>query len=253
MNQPAIYVGRVMHHRLLPKQHRFSYAHYFVRFPLDEMAALKVPGFSLDKFNLFSFYSKDHGPRDGSNLAEWARGVLSRNDITTADGEIDLYALPRVLGYVFNPVSFWFCHDKQHALRAILCEVNNTFGEHHVYLLAHPDLCPIEEGQELRSQKLFHVSPFMATEGGYRFSFKWHDKAVFRIDHHDNQGNLLLATTLAGAPRDYTSRNFFKLLLRFMWLTVLVMLRIHWHALLLWGKGLKFFSKPVPPDEEVTK
>lgn len=253
MNTPLIYVGQVMHHRLLPKTHRFTYKNYLLRCSVANLEALKIPFFSLERFNLFSFYQKDHGARDGSSLDVWARTLLRANQINTVDGEIVLYALPRVLGYVFNPVSFWFCHDAQGDVRAILCEVNNTFGERHIYLLAQPDQQPIEEGQALSCKKIFHVSPFMATEGSYRFNFHWKDKAVFCINHHDDAGNLLLVTALSGQPSSYNSRNLLKLFMRFFWLTAAVVLRIHWHAFLLWSKGLKFFRKPAPPNQKISR
>jgi len=252
MTAPRIYVGQVMHQRLSPRPHRFSYAHYFLRFALSDVAALRVPFFSLERFNLFSFYRRDHGARDGSDLATWAHDLLLENGITMADGEIYLHTLPRMLGYVFNPVSFWFCHDKAGEVRAILCEVNNTFGERHIYLLAHADQSAIQENQELRCHKIFHVSPFMATEGSYRFNFIWQKEAIFCINHYAPDDTLLLVTALAGKPQTYSSRALIKLFLRHFWLTLAVMLRIHLQAFALWRKGLKFFSKPSPPTKETS-
>lgn len=253
MNAPRLYVGQVMHQRLSPRAHGFSYAHYFLRIPLSNLDALKVSFFSLERFNLFSFYRRDHGARDGSDLASWARGVLLENGITAADGEIYLHTLPRMLGYVFNPVSFWFCHDQADAVRAIVCEVNNTFGERHLYLLAHADQSPIQENQQLSCQKIFHVSPFMATEGSYRFSFQWQENALFCINHYAPDDTLLLVTALSGKPQPYRSRALLQLFLRHFWLTLAVMLRIHLQAFALWRKGLKFFSKPAPPTQELSK
>ncbi|MGZ8256509.1 MAG: DUF1365 domain-containing protein [Gallionella sp.] len=253
MNAPRIYLGQVMHQRFSPRAHGFSYAHYFLRCSVDELAALRVPFFSLERFNLFSFYRRDYGARDGSDLAAWARALLLENGITAADGAIYLHTLPRVLGYVFNPISFWFCHDQAGEVRAIVCEVNNTFGERHIYLLAHPDQSPILENQTLHCQKIFHVSPFMATEGNYRFTFKWQEYAVFCINHYAPDDTLLLATALSGKPQAYSSRALIKLFFRHLWLTLAVMLRIHWQAFALWRKGIKFFTKPAPPIQEISK
>ncbi len=253
MSAPRIYVGQVHHQRVAPCAHGFSYAHYFLRIALSNIEALRVPFFSLERFNLFSFYRRDHGPRDGSDLATWARAVLLENGITRADGEIYLYTLPRMLGYVFNPVSFWFCHDNAGDVRAIVCEVNNTFGERHLYLLAHADQSPIQENQQLPCQKIFHVSPFMATEGSYRFRFQWQEQVRFRINHYAPDDTLLLTTALAGKPQTYNSRALIQLFLRHFWLTLAVMVRIHLQALALWRKGLKFFAKPVPPTKELSK
>jgi DUF1365 family protein len=161
--------------------------------------------------------------------------------------------MPRILGYVFNPVSFWFCHDQAGEVRAILCEVNNTFGERHIYLLAHDDQSPIQEHQTLRCRKIFHVSPFMATQGSYRCTFGWKTDLNFCINHHATDDSLLLVTALSGKAKTYHSRALLLLFLRHFWLTAAVMLRIHIQAFLLWRKGLKFFSKPTPPTQEISK
>lgn len=225
----------------------------FLAINVANLSALKNTFFSLEKFNLFGFYRKDHGARDGSNLETWARQLLADAGFTNATGQIVLYAMPRVLGYVFNPVSFWFCHDEQGLVCAILCEVNNTFGERHIYLLAHQDGQEILQNQTLQCREIFHVSPFMDIQGGYEFSFVWGERAHFFINHHDEQGALLLATSQLGDARAYTRSNLLKLFLRFFWLTLAVMLRIHIQAFSLWRKGLKFFTKPVPPAKEISR
>ena len=166
-----LYFGRVMHHRLRPAEHRFVYPVFFMRVPLSDPHSLAGPLFGVNRPKLFSFMFRDHGARDGSAPIDWIRALLEREGLDAADGEVWLQAFPRVLGYVFNPVSFWFCHDRAGALRAILCEVNNTFGETHHYLLAEPGGGPIPANAELAARKVFHVSPFCAIEGGYRFRF----------------------------------------------------------------------------------
>ncbi|HJS38938.1 MAG TPA: DUF1365 domain-containing protein, partial [Burkholderiales bacterium] len=124
--------GTVMHRRLRPVEHRFAYRVFFLRLPLTRLAEAALP---VNRPGLASFHFRDHGARDGTHPLAWIRGVLAREGIE-ADGEVWLHCFPRVLGYVFNPVSFWFCEDREGKLRAVLAEVNNTFGERHSYLLA---------------------------------------------------------------------------------------------------------------------
>ena len=148
--------------------------------------------FSINRWNLASFYYRDHGARDGSAPLDWIRQVLRDADIDCADGEVWLQCFPRLLGYVFNPVSFWFCEDRHAKLRAILVEVNNTFGESHAYLLAHADQRPIQDGELLEARKQFHVSPFFPVEGRYRFRFTQDKQPTrARIDYRDMDGPLL--------------------------------------------------------------
>jgi DUF1365 family protein len=248
-----LFFGNVMHSRLRPRRNRFRYRVFFLRVPVDRPEALERPLLSVERFNLFSFHRGDHGPRDGSALEPWIRALLAREGIDSADGEIWLQTFPRVLGYVFNPVSFWLCHDRAGALRAVLCEVNNTFGEHHNYLLAHPDHRPIVDGDRLAARKVFHVSPFCEVRGGYRFRFQFREGAcAVRIDYHDADG-LLLATAVSGRPAPLGTRNLLRAFVLYPWMTLGVILRIHWQALRLWLKGVPFHAKPFPPSEETTR
>jgi DUF1365 family protein len=158
-----------------------------------------------------------------------------------------------MLGYVFNPVSFWLCHDRHGALRAVLCEVNNTFGESHHYLLAHEDQRPIGPDDEMRARKVFHVSPFCAVRGNYRFRFDLEsERAMVRIDYDDGEG-MLLATSVVGRGQRLRTRTQLRALLCYPWMTLGVIARIHWQALKLWGKGVPFFRKPAPPAQEISR
>jgi DUF1365 family protein len=170
--KPTIYFGNVMHARLRPRRNSFRYRVFFLRLPLSKLNDISNPLFSVNRWNLFSFQFSDHGARDGTPPEPWIRELLLREGVHTADGEVVLQTFPRVLGYVFNPVSFWLCHDRDGGLRAILCEVNNTFGEHHNYLLAHPDGSLIEPDDVLEARKVFHVSPFCDIKGKYVFRFR---------------------------------------------------------------------------------
>jgi DUF1365 family protein len=192
----------------------------------------------VDRRNLLSFFSKDHGPRDGSPLLPWIEGVLAEHGLAH-DGEIVLQTFPRVLGYVFNPVSFWFCHDRDGRLIAILAEVNNTFGGTYSYLL-HQGGEALTDGEEMHADKLFHVSPFNEVEGAYRFRFQL-ERAVqrARIDYDDADGELLL-TSISGKPRPWSVAALLAAFLRMPLLTAGVIARIHWQALKLWLKGVPF-------------
>jgi hypothetical protein len=250
---PQLYLGHVMHRRLRPVVHAFVYPVFYVQLPVRDLAAAQCGVFSVDRRNLLSFHSRDHGPRDGSPLLPWIEGVLAEHGLPS-DGEIVLQTCPRVLGYVFNPVSFWYCHDRCGRLIAILAEVNNTFGGTHGYLL-HRQGAPLADGEELRAGKVFHVSPFNQIEGGYRFRFQ-REGLIQRacIDYDDAQGELL-RTAIAGRPYPWSSRALIRAFLRMPLLTLGVMARIHWQALKLWRKGVPFHgANPVPrPLQEETQ
>lgn len=242
-----------MHARRRPVRHAFLYPVFFVRLPLGDRGPTGTGLFSVDRPNLFNVRTRDHGPRDGSDLLTWIRELLHREGITTADGDVTLQTFPRILGFVFNPVSFWLCRDRAGALRAVLCEVNNTFGEHHNYLVAHPDGRPIAPGDVLEARKVFHVSPFCRVAGRYRFRFRESAGRVrFLIDYHDDDGKLL-ATSVSGVAEPMSTRALLKIFAEYPWMTLAVVLRIHWQAARLWAKRVPFFRKPPPPLEETTR
>lgn len=248
-----LFSGRVMHYRVRPTRHRFNYRVFFIRFSLDQMESLQGALFSLNGSNLFSLRVADYGPRDGSDLRPWIRALLTREGLPFADGEIWLQTFPRVLGYAFNPVSFWLCHDRTGALRAVLAEVNNTFGEYHHYLLSHRDGRPIMAGDELTARKVFHVSPFIDVRGTYRFRFRTDPTdSLFRIDYEDGTGTLLY-TTISGQAEPLSSRALALAFARGPLMTLGVMARIHYQALRLWLKRVEFFAKPTPPARDLTR
>lgn len=253
MDAEIIY-GEVMHRRLRPVENRFSYPVFFLRLPLSRLESLEGPLFSLNRWNLFSLHYRDHGARDGTRPLAWVRALLEREDIPQADGEVWLHTFPRVLGYVFNPVSFWFCEDRAGCTRAIVAEVNNTFGEHHVYLLAHPDRRPIAPRDRFEARKVFHVSPFLPVKGGYRFRFRnAPGRRLARIDYSDEQGPLLLTSLAGREARPLGTAAFAAAFARRPLMTFGVIARIHWQALRLWAKRVPFFSKPAPPAEEISR
>lgn len=252
-------VGRVFHKRLRPIQHAFSYGVFFLRVPLSQLDRLGNRWFSRNRFNLVSLYDRDYGPRDGSSLEDWMRALLKREGIRTANGDIVLQTFPRLLGYVFNPISVWYCLDQDEKLRAALCEVNNTFGEHHNYLIVHDDQRPIGPDDWLTARKVFHVSPFCAVKGHYRFRFEQTaGRAFTEIDYFDGGTSFadhdkLLVTTLHGIPAPLDAASTLRTFFRHPLMTFAVVLRIHTQALRLWLNHLPYFRKPEPPAFKTTR
>ncbi len=248
-----LFLGSVMHERLKPVANRFRYPIFFIQVRLSKLDGARRRLLSVDRWNLFSLYRRDYGPRDGGDLYPWICNLLQREGLSAVNGEVILQTFPRVLGYAFNPVSFWLCHDRAGSLRAVLAEVNNTFGEHHTYLLSKPNVAAIERADWLETKKQFHVSPFLKIEGHYRFRFSVsEEKSAIRIDHHNADGELL-RTSIVGRVTPITSGRLLFAFVRYPWMTLGVILRIHWQALKLWAKGVTFYRKPAPPTEELTR
>lgn len=251
---PSVCFGAVMHERHGGIVNRFVYRSAFLRLPLATLPTLRVPLLGIDRPNLFWVRSADHGARDGSPLLPWVRALLARHGLAAmCDGEVVLHTMPRVLGYVFNPVSFYYCHDAAGALRAVVAEVNNTFGEHHNYLVHHDDLRPIQPADELRARKIFHVSPFFPTRGEYRFRFSSQGTVhTVTVDLWED-GARRLATRVSGSARPLNAASLGRWLVRQPLATFAVVVRIHWQALRLAVKGADFRRKPQPPLEETSR
>ena len=253
---PQLCFGQVRHRRVRPRENAFAYGSYYLRLPLRTAGG---QGFgcklvSRNRFNLLSFFDADHG--DGKQpLVEWIDALLASEGVVDADGEIWLQAMPRVLGYAFNPVSFWFCHRADGALRAVLCDVRNTFGERHFYLLDTGDA--IANGSELAARKVFHVSPFCRVEGGYRFRFMrvrryGAEHTLARIDYDDADG-LLLQTSLSGLATRLSDASVARAFFAYPFMTFGVVARIHLQALRLWLRRVPFHAKPAPPEQKVSR
>ena len=248
----ALVFGLVRHARLRPRYHAFNYPCFFLRLRMDQLPdQAEVPrGLGINRRSLLSFHDSDHGKGDGNSLG-WIRGLLDQAGIHDADGPIWLHAFTRVLGYTFKPVSFWFCHRTDGSLRAIVCEVNNTFGERHAYLLAHGNES-LRNGEMLTAMKSFYVSPFFRVEGHYRFRFmNLAGRTVSRIDYCDDDG-VLLNTSLSGDYAPLNAASVRKALLGYPLFTLGVIVRIHWHALRLWLKRVPFVKKPAAPSAAPT-
>ncbi len=250
---PLIGFGQVRHTRLRPRRNAFVYGTYFLMLPMRRLQADGPGALACNRPAALSFYDADHGdgrgPAQGGALA-WLDELLRQQGVQDADGEVWLHCYPRVLGFTFKPVSFWYCHRKDGSLRAIVVEVNNTFGERHCYLLDQP-----RYGMELRADKVFHVSPFCPVEGSYRFRFMVTPdggRTVARIDYDDGQGPLI-DTSVSGRLEPLTPQAVRRALWRYPAMTLNVVVRIHWQALKLWIKRTPFFSKPLPPATFTTR
>jgi DUF1365 family protein len=248
--------GQVRHTRLRPRRHAFVYDTFFLMLPMRQLGRPEaIGGLAVNRSAAISFFDRDHGdgrgPEHGGALA-WLLEMLRREGISDADGEVWLHTYPRMLGYTFKPVSFWYAHRADGALRAIVAEVNNTFGERHCYLLDAP-----RYGAELLASKCFHVSPFCSVEGRYRFRFMraqqgQAERTVVRVDHDDAQGPLL-NTSVSGTLTPITPTALRRALWRYPAMTAMVMARIHWQALQIWLKRVGFHRKPPAPDRFVTR
>ncbi len=252
---PWLGTGVVRHRRLRPTLHAFEYPTYFLMLP---MRGLGRPGGAVaavdtalvrNRWGLLSFHDADHGDGRADALA-WLDEVLQREGVLDADGEAWLHTYPRVAGYVFKPVSFWYCHRLDGTLAAVVVEVNNTFGERHCYLLCGPQLA---YGQEQVASKVFHVSPFCTAVGRYRFRFmRTADRTVARVDHDNDEGPLL-QTSVSGHLTPLTARTARNAFFGTPLMTLAVVARIHWQALKLWLKRVPLVRKPVPPRAFITR
>lgn len=255
LSSPWIGFGAVWHRRLRPVEHEFRYAAYFLLLPMRSLRGQVCPALNRNRWGALSFHDRDHGD-GGHDALAWFEQLLEREGVRDADGEVWLQTFPRVLGYVFKPVSFWYAHRADGSLAAVLAEVNNTFGERHGYLLTGPQLA---WGREIAARKVFHVSPFCGVGGDYSFRFErlttpegWPAHALARVDLHDGQGPLL-QTSVGGAMSALTAASVRRALFGMPFMTLGVILRIHWQALRLWRKRVPFFSKPQAPQHFVSR
>jgi DUF1365 family protein len=239
---PQIYTAKVMHKRLFPKVNQFTYGVYYVALPLP---ATKLPS------RLLSFYNKDHGARDGGDVGAWARTLLKLYGLDGLVENITLITMPRVLGYVFNPVSFFMCLDKDNQLRAVICEVHNTFGEQHSYLCARADHAPILPDEWLEADKLFHVSPFLPRNGHYKFRFALTGEQLgIWIDYHDAESRKQLLTSLTGKFTPLNAASLRRVFWSHPLVTIKVITLIHWQALKLTSKFIRYIIKPLQLPEK---
>lgn len=247
----ALYAGSVMHRRVRPKAHRLRYRIFSLLLDLDDLdgVAARLRLFSRNRFNLFSFRDRDYAACTDEPLRLQVERHLTSAGLALDGGPIRLLTMPRILGFAFNPLSVYFCHRRDGELLAILCEVNNTFGERHSYLLpAAPG------GAQFRQDcaKEFHVSPFMPMDLHYAFRIVVPDQHLsIAITVSDAQGAVLTAVHSA-KRRGLTDGALLRVFVTQPLLTIKVVGGILWEALRLWIKGVPVHDHPMPPAQGVT-
>ena len=232
-----LFKSTTYHKRFEPKVNEFVNKGFYIRFDIDKLSGLSSTLFKVNRLGVFSFYNKDHGYRDGKELRAWALDQLEKANVNDI-GKIELQTFPRVLGYVFNPVSFWFCYRGDEVV-AVINEVNNTFGETHTYI--------VKKGNS-ELPKEFHVSPFLDVKG--RYEFKYLGSSV-HINYYDH-GQLVLNTSISGHEIKWSDKSFLSLFALHPFYTLSIVMHIHYQALRLYMKGIKFFTLPVKSNKDTT-
>ena len=236
-----IYNGKVIHRRFKPKEHYFKYNVFSLLIDIDELEIIenKIKIFSYNKFNIISFFDKDHGPRDGTSVKEWVIKNLRDIGIENRKIQIKLLCYPRIFGYVFNPLSIFFIYDENSKLISILYEVKNTFGEQHTYIFKTDNDKLITNN----CTKKFHVSPFIEMECHYYFRvLKPSDKISVIIDQKDKDGKLLYASQ-DGKAAELNEKNLLTSYISHPLMTFKIIAAIHYEALKLWLKGIKIIKR----------
>ncbi|MBL6664565.1 MAG: DUF1365 domain-containing protein [Rickettsiales bacterium] len=241
IKRPFLIKGDIYHARHFPKQNSFNYKSIYFSVPLAKISNLKRRFFGVDRFNLLSFFNKDHGDKKSKNLRVWIDDILAKYDIK-AD-EIVLVSHPRFLGYVFNPVSFWLCFEGE-KLIAVLSEVNNTCGQRHNYLCFKDEKTEIRANEWIESKKEFYVSPFMEIEGNYKFRFELLENGVNFFINYVVDGQLKLATSLKCHFSEFNNFNILKAVVRYPFFTFKTVFLIHYQALKLYLKKITFYKCP---------
>ena len=246
----AIYNGTVIHKRFKPKLHFFKYKVFSLLIDLSELNILdkNISIFSYNKFNLISFFDKDHGDRDGTSLVDWVKKNLNKNKIDNKNIKIKLLCYPRILGYVFNPLSVFYVYNTKDELISILYEVKNTFGEQHTYVFK------VENDNLLQHncKKKFHVSPFIEMNCNYFFRIlKPSEKISVIIDQYQLNEKILYASQ-DGTRADLTSSQLIKSYFNHPLMTFKIISAIHFEAFKLWAKGIRFIKKKLKIKNNIT-
>ena len=245
-----IYNGNVIHKRFKPKKHYFKYKVFSLLIDLNELDEIqkKIKIFSYNKFNIISFFDKDHGPRDGSSLSSWVKENIKKISIFDEEIKIKLLCYPRIFGYVFNPLSIFFIYNKNSQLIAIFYEVKNTFGEQHTYIFKTVDSKNIINN----CHKKFHVSPFIEMGCHYNFRIlKPGEKISVIIDQSDSEGKLLYASQ-DGIASELNNKNILFSYFSHPMMTFKVIAAIHFEAFKLWLKGIKLVKKNIKIKNNIT-
>ena len=246
----CIYNGTVTHKRFKPKIHFFKYKVFSLLIDLSELEKLDktISLFSYNKFNLVSFFDKDHGERDGSSLINWVKKNLKQNNINCENITIKLLCYPRIFGYVFNPLSVFYVYNDHNKLISILYEVKNTFGEQHTYVFKVSNNNMIQHN----CQKKFHVSPFIEMNCNYFFrTLKPGEKISVIIDQYQTNEKILYASQ-DGKRVEFSSKELLKSYLKHPLMTFKIISAIHFEAFKLWTKGIKFIKKKLKIKNNIT-
>ncbi|MCE9649078.1 MAG: DUF1365 domain-containing protein [Parvibaculum sp.] len=248
----GLYFGKVFHRRLRPRAHALSYRVFYMLLDLDEVPALarRSRVFAHNRFGLFSFHDRDHGPGDGAPLRPWVKRALADAGIAAPAGRIMVLCLPRVLGYVFNPLTLYFCHDAEGGLAAMIYEVANTFGERHCYVVRVANSTAPAVSHVC--DKAFYVSPFMEVAGRYHFKLLRPAERFSLTIRETDAGGTLFTASFAGKNRNFTEGVLLRAFLFFPLLTLKVVAGIHWEALKLWLKGVPLKPRPDHGPDRVT-
>jgi len=239
----CIYKGHVIHRRFKPLRHYFSYKIFSILFNLTELDELheKISIFSFNRFNIFSFYNKDHGSRDGKDLTEWVKTNLKKYNLNFNVSKIKLLCFPRVFGYVFNPLSIFYCYEGN-ILKAILYEVKNTFNEQHTYVF------PVTNSSKIITQqcgKKFYVSPFIEMDTFYNFRLTEPNESIRILIKQTDKTEKVLIACQVGRKQAMSLKNLLINFLTHPMMTFKIMISIHYEALRLWKKGATFQKRKV--------
>jgi len=250
--QSSLYQTCIQHRRRRPKKHKLKYGAFYLLLDIDELDRLhrKLKWFSYNSFNIFSFHDCDHGPGTNEPLRPWLEHHLNEAGVDPDGGRIETLCLPRILGYVFNPITVYYCYNANGDLQAIMYEVSNTFGQRHSYLFTVDE----KTGELIRHscEKRFYVSPFIDVSGHYEFRLRKPASDLYLHIRQSDADGPLLDAWVNGSKSHISDRNLLLCLIRYPLLSLKVVAGIHWEALQLWLKGVGLTARPEAPPEPVT-
>ena len=251
----CIYKGTLMHHRLVPREHKFTYNIFYTFINVDDLDHLKkkYTFFSYNHFNIFSIYDSDHGFRNKKTIKFWLKNILKKIGIKQMNTKIFLLTMPRIFGYAFNPLSIFFCYDLKGNIKAIIYEVKNTFNEQHCYVFKIKDSFSKKIIFKHTCQKKFHVSPFLDMKAKYNFTISKPGKNFnSSINMQKKETNIFLAM-LKCKYQKINLKNLIFLLIKYPFLTIKVVLAIYYEAIKLFiFKKAKYVKKPILKNEITT-